>query len=207
MADNFLADIKRRRTHYSLEAKSPISDSRIEEISREVIKHTPSSFNCQSTRLVVLLRDEHVKFWEIVKDCHKATMKQDVYREYEKKLLQRQAGYGTILLFEDLDVIRAHQVKFPRFTWHLLQFSEHNNAMQAFNLWMALSLEGLGCNLQHINPIVDQRIAGLWNISPQWSLKAQLVFGTPSGEPPHEKAFFPIEDRLFVYGTGPEGKS
>ncbi|KPM38734.1 hypothetical protein AK830_g7827 [Neonectria ditissima] len=200
MAGNFLAEIKTRRTCYSLEAKSPVSDARIIEIAGEVTKHTPSSFNCQSTRLVILLRDEHVKLWEIAKQCFKATMPETAYAEYEKKLSQRQAAYGTILLFEDLDVIREYQVRNTRFTWHLLQFSEHNNAMQAFNLWTALALEGFGCNLQHINPVIDQRLVGQWDISPQWSLKAQLVFGTPTGLPAHEKTFVPIEDRLFVHG-------
>ncbi|KAI6758730.1 hypothetical protein HG530_010970 [Fusarium avenaceum] len=200
MSDNFLTEIRTRRTCYSIEAKSPISDARIVEIAREVVKHSPSSFNCQSTRLVILLRDEHVRFWEMAKECFKATMQPDVYSGYEKKLSQRQEAYGTVLLFEDLDVVREYQAKFPRFATHLPQFSEHNNAIQAFNLWTALSLEGLGCNLQHINPIMDQRIIGQWDISPQWSLKAQLVFGQPTGEPAHEKAFQPVEDRLFVHG-------
>ncbi|KAJ4171821.1 hypothetical protein NW754_007416 [Fusarium falciforme] len=84
MADKFLAEIKSRRTCYSLEAKSPISDARIVEISSEVAKHTPSSFNCQATRLVILLRDEHVKFWEIAKDCFKATMPEATYQEEKK---------------------------------------------------------------------------------------------------------------------------
>lgn len=96
MADKFLAEIKSRRTCYSLEAKSPISDARIVEIAREVAKHTPSSFNCQATRLVVLLGDEHVKFWEIAKECFRATLPEATCREYEKKLLQCQAGYETV---------------------------------------------------------------------------------------------------------------
>ncbi|KAG5751665.1 hypothetical protein H9Q70_005666 [Fusarium xylarioides] len=201
MADTYLAEIKSRRTCYSIEAKSPISDARIIEIAQEVVKHTPSSFNCQSTRLVVLLKEEHVKFWDMATECFKATMKPGVFAEYEKKLLQRRAGYGTILLFEDLDVVREYQAKFPRFATHLLQFSEHNNAMQTFNLWTALSLEGLGCNLQHINPVIDQRLIGEWDISPQWSLKGQLVFGKPIGGTLHDKTFLPIEDQLFVHGV------
>ncbi|KAG5792298.1 hypothetical protein H9Q69_008656 [Fusarium xylarioides] len=201
MADTYLAEIKSRRTCYSIEAKSPISDARIIEIAQEVVKHTPSSFNCQSTRLAVLLKEEHVKFWDMATECFKATMKPGVFAEYEKKLLQRRAGYGTILLFEDLDVVREYQAKFPRFATHLLQFSEHNNAMQTFNLWTALSLEGLGCNLQHINPVIDQRLIGEWDISPQWSLKGQLVFGKPIGGTLHDKTFLPIEDRLFVHGV------
>lgn len=106
-----------------------------------------------------------------------------------------------ILLFEDLDVIRDFQAQIPRFAWHLTQFSEQNNAIAAFNLWTALHLEGLGCNLQHINPTIDQRLIGLWDISPQWSLKAQLVFGSPTAEP-HEKEFAPVKGRLFVHGVG-----
>ncbi|KAF2187336.1 nitroreductase family protein-like protein [Zopfia rhizophila CBS 207.26] len=168
MAERFLTQIKSRRTCYSVERKSPISEARILEIARDIIKHTPSSFNCQSTRFIILLRDEH-------------------------------AGYGTVLLYEDLDVIRGYQVRFPRFKRHLPDFSEHNNAMQAFNLWTALQLEGFGCNLQHVNPIVDQRIVSEWNVSPDWSLKAQLVFGSPTGEPNHQKTFTPTEDRIFVH--------
>ncbi|KAI5917619.1 Nitroreductase [Camillea tinctor] len=201
MAELFLKHISTRRTCYSIERKSPISDARILEIAQLVIKHSPSSFNCQSTRFVVLLRDEHHKFWEIAKECFKATMSDDEYMPYEKKLTERQAGYGTILLFEDLDVIRDYQHRFPRFKWHLLDFSEHNNAIQAFNLWTAFHLEGLGCNLQHVNPIVDLRVASEWDLSPHWSLKAQLVFGSPIGEPPHEKTFTPTESRIVVYAS------
>jgi hypothetical protein len=72
--------------------------------------------------------------------------------------------------------------------------------MQAFNLWTALHLEGLGCNLQHVNPLVDQRIVSEWNVPVGWSLKAQLVFGAPTGEPGHEKTFTPTESRVFVHG-------
>lgn len=96
MADVYLDLIKKRRTYYSLENKSTIPDARILEIAREVINHTPSSFNCQSSRFVILLRDEHDKFWEIAKDCFKALLSASEYKEYEKKLNSRQAGYGTV---------------------------------------------------------------------------------------------------------------
>ncbi|KAF2796760.1 Nitroreductase [Melanomma pulvis-pyrius CBS 109.77] len=205
MAESFLAQIKSRCTYYSIQRKSPISDTRILEIAREVIKHTPSSFNCQSTRFVILLQDEHIRFWEIAKECFKAAMSVDEYKGYEKKLVERQAGYGTVLLYEDLDVIREFQVQFPRFKHHLLDFSEHNNAMQAFNLWTALHLEGFACNLQHVNPIVDQRVVSEWKVSPNWSLRAQLVFGAPIGERHHEKTFVPTDHRILVHGMDREG--
>lgn len=72
--------------------------------------------------------------------------------------------------------------------------------MSAINLWTALSLEGLGCNLQHVNPTVDQRVIAEWGIPPSWSLKAQLVFGAPIGGPAHEKTFLPVEERIITPG-------
>ncbi|KAH7412950.1 Nitroreductase-like protein [Cadophora sp. MPI-SDFR-AT-0126] len=202
MADKFLDIIKTRRTCYSISAKSPISDERILEIARDVIKHTPSSFNCQSTRFVILLRSQHVRFWEIAKECFKSTLSAAVYSEYEKKLSGRQAGYGTILLFEDSATIHEFQAKFPRFRDHLRDFSEANNGIQAFNLWTALHLEGFGCNLQHVNPTVDQRVVSEWSVPTTWSLKAQLVFGVPTGEPPHEKVFKSADERIMVPRMG-----
>ncbi len=83
---------------------------------------------------------------------------------------------------------------------HLQSFSEHNNAMSAFNLWMALHLEGFGCNFQHVNPTVDQRVVETWSVPASWSLKAQLVFGTPTDEYGHEKMFKPTEERIIVPG-------
>lgn len=96
MADSFLKLLRTRRTCYNIEAKSPISDARIHHIAGEVIQHTPSSMNCQSTRYVILLRDEHAKFWTIAKECFRGTLCEAEYEQYEKKLRGRQAGYGTV---------------------------------------------------------------------------------------------------------------
>lgn len=67
-------------------------------------------------------------------------------------------------------------------------------------MWTALEQEGLGANLQHYNPLIDAKIASTWNVDPTWSLKAQLVFGKPAGEP-GEKSFKPLEERVFVHGA------
>jgi predicted oxidoreductase (fatty acid repression mutant protein) len=66
-------------------------------------------------------------------------------------------------------------------------------------VWTALSSEGLGANLQHYSPLIDEQIQKTWNIPANWKLDAQLVFGTPTGAP-HEKAFAPLEDRFKVFG-------
>ena len=76
--------------------------------------------------------------------------------------------------------------------------------MHQYMLWTALEAEGLGCNLQHYNPLPDQKVSEVWGVPLEWSLKAQLVFGTPAEgarEKLPEKAMQPIKERLFVYGA------
>ena len=100
-----------------------------------------------------------------------------------------------------MNTIHDFQVKFPRFQHHLLDFSEANNAIQAFNLWTALSLEGLGCNLQHVNPTIDQQVLAEWNIPTHWALRAQLVFGQSTGGAAKEKPVMPPSERILVNGV------
>lgn len=57
-----------RRTIYNLGKASPVPDSQIEDLVNAAITNVPSSFNTQSTRLVVLLHEEHEKLWDIVID-------------------------------------------------------------------------------------------------------------------------------------------
>jgi hypothetical protein len=97
MADNFLAAIKARRTYYQLEPSSTISDERIQEIVNHVVLHTPSSFNSQSTRVLVLLGEEHQKLCgDIAKPAVKAVAPAEAWPTTEKKLSGFQNAYGTV---------------------------------------------------------------------------------------------------------------
>ena len=71
--------------------------------------------------------------------------------------------------------------------------------LQAFAVWTALEFEGLGCNLQHYNPLIDEKVRGAWGVESNWTLKAQMVFGGLAGKA-KEKSFQPMEKKLFVYG-------
>jgi len=71
--------------------------------------------------------------------------------------------------------------------------------MHQYVLWTALEQEGFGANLQHYNPVIDQKAQAHWNIPQEWSLKAQLVFGGRAAEPA-QKSFEPVEERLFIHG-------
>lgn len=73
--------------------------------------------------------------------------------------------------------------------------------MNQFIVWTALSVEGLGCNLQHYQPNFSIETLKGWGIDPSWKMRAQLVFGAPVGGPRGgEKTFKPLEERVKVFG-------
>lgn len=93
-----------RRTIYKLGKASPVqdADSKIEELVNEAILHVPSSFNTQSTRLVVLLHGEHDKLWDIAIEAFGGLVKSGKVSQemWENQTLPKlrgfQAAYGTV---------------------------------------------------------------------------------------------------------------
>ena len=71
--------------------------------------------------------------------------------------------------------------------------------MHQYVLWTALQAEGLGVNLQHYNPPIDKRIETDYNVPETWTLKAQMVFGKPTGKP-GPKTYKPVEERAKFFG-------
>jgi predicted oxidoreductase (fatty acid repression mutant protein) len=73
--------------------------------------------------------------------------------------------------------------------------------MHQFTIWTAFEAEGLGANLQHYGALIDTKVQEAWNISPDWELTAQLVFGGVEGGA-KEKTFKELEgERFFVHGA------
>ncbi|MUH92067.1 hypothetical protein GNQ40_19670 [Pseudomonas aeruginosa] len=68
MSDAFLSSIKNRRTIYALDKQLPISQEKVVELVKEAVSHSPSAFNSQTSRVVVLFGAEHEQFWNIAKD-------------------------------------------------------------------------------------------------------------------------------------------
>lgn len=77
----FLTEIENRRTIYKTKTSISISDEELEEMIEHIVKYMPSAFNSQSTRIVLLLNDQHIKFWENAKTVLKDVMGPD--RDFE----------------------------------------------------------------------------------------------------------------------------
>ena len=90
--------VQNRRTIYQLQKKSIISDEKIKEIANIAVHDVPSSFNSQSARLVVLLKDEHDKFWDVVRDILKAHVPEDKWEYTGNRIAMFRNAYGTVCL-------------------------------------------------------------------------------------------------------------
>ncbi|KAH0830838.1 hypothetical protein AYO21_11387 [Fonsecaea monophora] len=198
--DNFFELVKGRRSIYSLSKESTIPDSKIEEIVKFAVTWAPSTYNVQSARAVVLFKDNHDKVWEIVKKHMDQVPLDEGMRGYmNSRIAGWKDSYGTILWYEDQTALDALAEKNPMVKPKLTEWSDHSTGIHQFIVWTALEAEGLGANLQHFNfhPGVIADLESTFDIPKEWILKAQLVFGKPTGGP-QEKTFEPIEKRVIV---------
>ncbi len=183
MSNQFLDLINKRRTIYAVGKNVEQSPEYLTELIQHAIKQSPSSFNSQSSRAVILFNDEHEKFWGFVKEKLKSyATDAEAAEKTSAKMDSFAAGVGTVLFFEDMDVIKGLQEQFPSYADNFPVWAEHSTAIAQFATWTALHTDGLGASLQHYNPIVDEQVHAEWDIPASWKLRAQLVFGSVEGE-------------------------
>ena len=199
MSNQFLDLIKKRRTIYAVGKNVEQSPEYLTDLIKHAIKQSPSSFNSQSSRAVILFNAEHEKFWNFVKEKLKSyAQDEESAAKTSAKMDSFAAGVGTVLFFEDMDVIKGLQEQFPSYAENFPIWAEHSTAIAQFATWTALHTEGLGASLQHYNPIVDEQVHAEWEIPASWKLRAQLVFGSVEGEA-KDKAYIDDATRFKVF--------
>ncbi|WP_242227127.1 nitroreductase family protein [Bacillus cereus group sp. BfR-BA-01315] len=195
MAKDFYSAIEDRRSIYAISKEQVVSDEKIQEIVNHAVKYTPSSFNSQSARVVVLLDEQHDKLWNITKETLRKIVPENNFAPTEEKMNAFKSGYGTVLYFEDSKVIEDLQEKFALYKDNFLTWSQQSSGMLQFAIWTALEIEGFGATLQHYNPLIDDEVRKEWDIPETWKLIAQMPFGKPVA-PAGEKEFQSLETRV-----------
>ncbi|GAB2704123.1 nitroreductase family protein [Paenibacillus thermoaerophilus] len=198
MSNAFLDTVKNRRSLYAISKENILSDEKLEALIGEAILHTPSAFNSQSARVVLLLNEHHDKLWNMTEETLRKIVPAENFEPTAQKMAAFRSGYGTVLFYEDQSVIQGLQEQFPLYKDNFPLWSNHSSGMLQFVVWTALEAEGYGASLQHYNPLIDERVAQEWNVPSNWKLIAQLPFGKPTA-PAGEKTFQPLEERLKVY--------
>lgn len=198
MNKEFLKAVEDRRTIYGISKDPVISEERVRELIGHALKHTPSAFNSQSQRAVMLLGAEHDKLWDLTKDALKEIVKPEQFAATEEKINSFRAGSGTVLYFDDSSIVKNLQEQFPLYAGNFPVWAQQANGMLQFAVWTSLESEGLGASLQHYNEVIEERVRNQWKLPQEWKLIAQMPFGKPVA-PPAEKQFQPLESRLLVF--------
>ncbi|MBE9871427.1 nitroreductase family protein [Enterococcus faecium] len=195
----FTDTLKNRRSIYHLGRNVSLSNEELTTLIKEAIKESPTAFNAQSTRAVIFFGDAHEKLWEITEEALRPLTPAEAFPNTQNKLAGFKNGYGTVLFFKDTDVVKGLQEQFELYADNFPDWSEQSNGIATANTWVALVDKGLGANLQHYNPVIDEAVAKEWNIPSNWKLRSQLVFGSPE-TPAGEKEYMNDADRFRVFG-------
>jgi predicted oxidoreductase (fatty acid repression mutant protein) len=200
-----------RRTIRALQPSSPVPDSTITALAEKAILDVPSAFNSQTTRMIILFGANHKKLWAITAHIFHAKIGEERFNapfmgrpSFRDKFASHMNAYGTILFWDDMAVVKEMKKTSPEFFKDKVEDCVHrSHGMHQYYLWTALEASGLGANLQHYNPFIDDEVKKTWGISETWALRAQMVFGAPveGVEVPEKPQKLPMVERLKVFGA------
>lgn len=189
--------LKKRRSFYEVNKDSLISDEKIAELVEYAVKYTPSAFNSQSQNTVLLFGASHEKLWDITMDRLKKIVPVDNFSSTESKINSFRAGHGTVLYFDNGAITKSLQESYPLYKDNFPIWAEQSNGMLQITIWNMLVAEGLGANLQHYNPLIDEDVKSAFDIPKEWRLIAQMPFGNITAQPP-EKEFADLPSRIRI---------
>lgn len=167
-----------RRTVYALGRNLPqgVDEQTVIDLVRKVTGLVPDAFNMHSQHVVVVLGQTQDKLWDAIFDVFSGK----VARE---KIDGFKAAFGTVLFFTDDAVVKSVQEQFPRFADNFPLWSQQSNGMLQLSVWSGLRDLGLGANLQHYNPVIDDVVRQLTDVPASWRLVAQMPFGSIQAQP------------------------
>ncbi|HEY8390723.1 MAG TPA: nitroreductase family protein [Clostridia bacterium] len=194
----FLEAVQNRRSIYAIGKNSPISDDEIINIIKQALLHSPTAFNSQANRAVLLIGKNHNDLWDIVLETLRKIVPEKNFARTEQKINSFKNGHGTVLFFEDVSVTNALSEQFTEYKDTFPVWALQGSGMFQNIVWTALEDNGLGASLQHYNPLIDEAVKVRWNLPQEWKLLAQMPFGevlAPAGK----KEFEPIEKTFRVF--------
>jgi len=151
----------KRRSIYALGKDLELSNQELIETIQGAVLNTPTAFNSQTSRVVILLDEESDAFWnEIAYSELEEVTPAEAFEATKERLAGFAQAKGTILFYEDQDIVEGLQEQFPLYAENFPIWSEHN-------------------------PLVDAQLAEKYDIPANWKLRAQAPFGqivAPAGD-------------------------
>ncbi|OFK23194.1 nitroreductase family protein [Olsenella sp. HMSC062G07] len=162
--------LTKRRSVYALGKDLPVSEDEVIENVSRAVELVPDAFDMKSARVVVALGRRQDELWDAIYDAFGGK----VARE---KIDGFKAGAGTVLYFIDESVVRDLQGRFSSYAENFPVWAEQANGMLQLAVWARLAEMGIGANLQHYNPVIDEAVRKLFDVPAGYVLRAQMVFG------------------------------
>jgi predicted oxidoreductase (fatty acid repression mutant protein) len=199
MTNAVVQALKTRRTQYALGKTLPLPKTEVAQLIQDAIKQSPSSFNSQSSRAIILFDAESEKFWGFALAALRNIVPAEQFAATETKIKGFAAGAGTVLFYEDQNVVQGLQKKFALYAQNFPVWSEQSSGMAQLAVWTALAVAGIGASLQHYNPLVDDAAAVQWHVPASWKLRAMMPFGSNQASF-NDKTFMSDAERFRVFG-------
>lgn len=167
---------RKRRSVYDLNKKLPVSEDQVMTLIRDLTELVPDAFNMKSQQVVVALGDKQEALWDAIYEAFGG----QVARE---KIDGFKAAAGTVLYFYDEAIVKKCQKDFPLYAANFPIWAQQSNGMLQFSIWTGLRELGIGANVQHYNPVIDDAVKKLFNVPENFVLVAQMPFGGIGSEP------------------------
>ena len=187
--------LTRRRSIYALGHTRVVTDFCLEDTLKDCLKNCPTPFNAQSARLVLLLNKKHLDFWNLVLQKVLAVTPLGKKNSAEQKINSFAAAYGTILYFEDTDILAQLQNDFPLYQKNMHDWTFEANGMLQYMVWQSLAENEIGASLQHYNELIEEDVKKMLDLPDSWKILSQMPFGSIE-KTPAEKTFLPLENRF-----------
>lgn len=180
--------LKKRRTYYELDKNIDISDEKILETIEEVVELVPDAFDMKSQKVLVVQGKKHDELWDLVYDVFEGNVKREKIDSFKN-------ASGTVLFFYDNNIIEKMKKEYEPYKDNFTPWALQSNGMLQISIWNALTELGLGANLQHYNPVIDQKVKEMFDVDQNYVLLGQMVYGNITG-PTYEKDKEDIKQRV-----------
>lgn len=178
---NTLDSFKNRRSYYALDDKINVKDDQIIDFVTEATRLVPDAFGNNTQNVVIVLGENHKKLWDAIYYAYEGKVKRE-------KIDSFKAGYGTLLFFYDNNLVEENKKNYPTYEQNMVPWAMQANGMLQLTCWNGLTEMGLGVNLQHYNPVIDDMVKEMFDVDSNMVLLGQMVFGNPTSAPdPKEK--------------------
>lgn len=186
METKFTELAKKRRSIYALGRNVKQSQAELTTLIKDNIKNGPTPFNNQTTRAIILYGASHEKLWDIVINRLKQEVPDEAaFAKTTAKINNFKAAYGTVLFFTETKTVKEFEDNFPLYADNFQDWSEQAQGNAQFSVWTSLAENGLGANLQHYNPLIDDDVRAAFDVPASWRLRAEMDFGSienPAGD-------------------------